>query len=203
MHCERRHRLGIGQAAFVECSVERILAEQIHFQEFACIEPRTDMRQAARRVDRDPFGRIRDHRVHDAEARPVQRAVPGFLDELAHARLDRRFARIELARRKFEERPIRRVAELPFDDEPPVVGHRHDEHRAGMHDVLAHRGTAVRHSRAVAPHVEQRTVIHLLAAFAMLDERSVARSGRKRGARIIGRGLRHASIQSRGGRKSV
>src|SRR6185437_12251633 len=104
-----------------------------------------------------------------------------------------------LAGGKFEKRAIVWIPKLALDDEAPIVLHGHDQHGARMHDVFAHRFTAIGQPCAIAAHVEQCTRVDLLAADALLGERVVLTATRR--PRIIGR-ISHAS-QSRTGRKSA
>ena len=89
-----------------------------------------------------------------AERRPARRLVSRFLAKLASRGVLRRFARVELARRKLDEHATERIAELALDDEAPIRQHGHDQHRARVDDVLARRERAVRESHDVAADVQ-------------------------------------------------
>ena len=101
--------------------------------------------------------------------------VAGLLAQLALRGGELRLARIELAGRELDEHLVERIAELALDDEAPVGKHRHDQHGAGMHDVLARREAAVGQAHRVAAHVQQLAVEHRFGRDLRFDQVRIVR----------------------------
>ena len=121
---------------------------------------RSPSAQAAREPDLDAFVRVADGVVQDAGARPFGGAIAGLLGQLAHGAVQHGLARIELAGGELEHHAAERMAVLALHDQPAVVGERHDHHRAGVHDVFAHRfAVAVGQPHGVAPDVEEGAAV--------------------------------------------
>lgn len=121
-----------------------------------------------------------------AGARPFGGAVARLLGQLAHGAGKRRFRRVDLARGEFEHHAPHRVAVLALEHEAAVGQQRHDHHRAGVDDVLAHRGRAVGQAHEVAPHVQEVALVDLGPRQSQLAQLRVGvgvhRRQRRRGA---------------------
>ena len=96
MERERSDGLGVGQSSLVDRPVELGFGTFDDLEEFSRVELRTDVGQPLRRKELDRLGRIRNHRMHDAQSYPDLRVVAGLLGQLTHARFERRLPGIEL-----------------------------------------------------------------------------------------------------------
>ena len=90
---------------------------------------------------------------------PIRGDIAGFFPEFAPGGGDRRFARIELAGRQLEKMVVQWIAELPLQQDAPVVENRQDHGRARVHHVLPPCLTTVGQSHLVFAHFEQAAPI--------------------------------------------
>src|SRR5688572_26969147 len=152
---QRRHGLGVGDAAVGDHGERLLHRQREDFEEFAAVELALARREAAGAEQLDSLVGVGHRGVDHAQALPVARGVPGLLEQLALGGLQRALALVHLARRQLDELAPVRPAELALQQHAPVVEQRQHQGRPRMADVLADAGRAVGMAHQVALHVQE------------------------------------------------